>query len=295
MKDKSSAERTVKLPLHPDSDIKVGRRGLLTAIFFFVLVFFLVAIALFFRLVEFLSDSAFDGAHQFTIVVAGKEKGTPLHILSFSPETTSITLLRIPKKIADTLQHAPSAAQRFLLIPVTSSLVLESVPDQMHESDVAQMLKNAAFSARYAQTDIHPSDLYKLWWYSINVPPGNIQAEEVVTTEGEQAMDQQMVRLFGETTLITENKSMTIINATGVPGIGNRLARMLSNMGGTIVLVTTAKDLQRRSEIRYSGEISYTVTRLAGLLHFPITPDTDRGIADIVITIGREGLERIAL
>jgi hypothetical protein len=85
-----------------------------------------------------------------------------------------------------------------------------------------------------------------------------------------------------------ENISMEVINATNITGFGQRLSRVLTNMGANIVDVSTAQNTQKRTTIEYFGDKSYTVSRLEKLLGVTATEITTQPIANIVITIGTD-------
>jgi hypothetical protein len=91
-----------------------------------------------------------------------------------------------------------------------------------------------------------------------------------------------------DTDIASESVSIQIINATNISGVGQRLGKVLTNMGANVVDVSSAQTMQKKTTIAYYGEQSYTLGRLQKILAVKATKLTRQPIANIVITIGTD-------
>lgn len=90
-----------------------------------------------------------------------------------------------------------------------------------------------------------------------------------------------------------EKISIAIVNGTGVAGLGNRIARLITNIGGNVVSVSTSDNLISDSEILYSKENNYTARRIAQILSFKINNKDNMDISDVTIFIGKNNLSNL--
>src|SRR5258708_40377226 len=101
---------------------------------------------------------------------------------------------------------------------------------------------------------------------------------------------QQVSQMFIDQTFYQENVSMSVVNATDSSGVGSRLAKFLTNMGGNVVSVTSGDTIQTESSIQYFGKQTYTLKQLQHILHFPLVRMQKPSISDIIVTIGENDL-----
>jgi hypothetical protein len=85
-----------------------------------------------------------------------------------------------------------------------------------------------------------------------------------------------------------ENQTIQVINAADVYGLGSRLATLITNIGGNVVLVSTSDETIQNSKIVYSGKESYTAKKISDYLGILTQQSDQRGVADVIITIGRD-------
>ncbi|MCL5438742.1 MAG: LytR C-terminal domain-containing protein [Patescibacteria group bacterium] len=266
-----------------------SKNNLKIALGFFIAVLFFILTAFTFRLVSFFKASVFDGAHNFNVLIY-KEKFF-FDIVSFAPDAQSLSILKVQGDVDR------QSLGKYLGIPIDGEIKLSSDKDfsEIRENkDVEKALNNYFFKFNKIETNLTVLDIGKLWIFTKKVSPVSINFKEVVVSKSdaskEFAIDKLMSDLFNDKSISDEKVSIQIINSTGVSGLGNRLARLVTNIGGNIVAVNTADDVSSISEISYSGDRSYTVKRLAKILGYKDTKKENGGISDIVIRIGKDSL-----
>ena len=104
----------------------------------------------------------------------------------------------------------------------------------------------------------------------------------------ESEIDQAIAGMFYDPTMVSENAGVEIINASGVFGVGNSLARIISNIGGHVIVVRNSSKTEKKSSITYTGEKGYTLSRISKLTG--VTPElySKDQLADITFTIGKD-------
>lgn len=258
-----------------------GLNSTKVAIIFFAFVFIVILVSLIFKGVFILSKSRFDSDNRFTISVSNDKD---LKIISFSPKSQSISVLKIEGEIR-TLN-----INRFLAIvidsEVKSSLNIQDfrVPDLMF-----QFLLNY----KSIRTNLTIVDVLRLYLFSKTLPINYIYDKKISTLQDASTLDKIISPLFSEELIEKENVSIKIVNGTGVTGLGNRLGRLISNMGGNVIIIASADSTENSSRILYFGKKTYTVEKISKILGFKLNKLDKKAIADIVIVIGKDSLGRL--
>jgi len=187
--------------------------------------FFLVSFV--WKLVVFLQKSSFDGNHQFNLSIRGKTAG----MISFNPDQQSVAIMSFAKKPQQPID---------VLLEIPSDAVVAEEPTD----DIKSMLLNTAF---HHTGTLSPVDSIKLWWFVQMLPKDRITAARPV--DAEHVTTPTILKLFQDKSLYMEGKSITVVNAAGVSGLGNRLARLLTNIGANVIMVSTAdSDVEQSPE-----------------------------------------------
>lgn len=257
-----------------------GKNNLKTAFVFFILVFALIVLSSLFKLAALIKNSRFDAEHSFNVVVYSKT----LRVISFSPENQSIAVLRL-------LTNArPVEIGKTLKIPIDGTIEVLA----QNDLSVETMLRNTLFNYKNADTKLTVIDILRLWLFARDVPEQAVVAKEFSLLEEnnlkEEVIDRISSKLFLDTTLSQEKVSIQIINGTGVLGLGTRLARLIQNIGGNVIAVSTADVNFGKSEILYANKNTYTLQRLSSVLGFKTAPIIKAEVSDLVIRIGRDSL-----
>lgn len=94
------------------------------------------------------------------------------------------------------------------------------------------------------------------------------------------------IRSLADKKISSEAKSIQIINASGMDGLGSLFSIALENTGYNVVEVTTGKE--QKSKIRAQDDGSDSVQRLKSALRIPFEKTREQGIADITIVLGQD-------
>lgn len=239
-------------------------------ILFSFLVIFLIALSLAFKIGAIVKESRFDGNSLFTVNIGNKE------LISFSPKTSSIFILNTEGKVGN--------PGKFIGVPVDGFFVEESF--DFNKENITSNLLLMLPKYKDSNTNLTILDITRLYLFSRTVQVSEIGEETV--SMGMDALELgNIISNFSDPEIVEEKKSIQVINATDTPGLGSRLANLITNMGGNVILVTS-QDLQDKSVIEYSGERGYTVNRLKGILRFNVAEAKEKSVADVIITIGED-------
>ncbi len=142
------------------------------------------------------------------------------------------------------------------------------------------------FKKNKAKTDLTIIDLLRLGIFSNGVDKEKT-IEKTLSVKNVRDLELFSSTLFTDVTISKEKKNIQITNATNVSGLGNKLAKYITNMGGIVVLVNTSSKEQKISKILFTDE-SYTVDKLSKKLNIPKEKNKDVSISDIVIIVGED-------
>lgn len=265
--------------------IEKKARGLRTLFFYGVFVFCLIMISFAIRLFSLMSESKFDGAHRFTLLI-GEEKKV-LGLISFEPMTSSLSLLTFSRESILTFSNFN---RNLGVIPdgrirTSYHLVLTKTVPSIFQSFI--------FHQKDISTNINFYDLLRLYMYSNKVPVSLVNIEEASISSDPRNFNKTASLLLADSGVTAENVSVQIVNAAGEPGLGGRLERVISNLGGNVVLVKTALATVPVSKIQYYGQETYTLRKLAGLLSLKREVLDNEDIAQIVIIIGEDNKDTL--
>lgn len=259
---------------------KQRNQNLGLGILFLFLVAFLILLSFGFKLAAVFRDSSFDGNNRFTLAVV---KSNP-QVVTFSPKDRSIYILNLNKPSDKNLG-------RLLEVPIDANISSEALV--INKSEVASNMFSLLFNLRDKETNITPIDVFRLYLFSQTVKEDSIEEE---TLNAYDLSDIQSVTLsnFIDPKILDEKLRIEVINATDIPGLANRLASYITNMGGNVILISTDDKIVKESEIKYFGDRTYTVSKLKRLLGFKdIKIDKKNTISDVIITIGQKEVKAL--
>jgi len=256
--------------------LDVKRNNTKIAIAFFIFVISIVFTSLLFKAVLVARQSKFDGNHRFTISVSNNKN---LEIISFSPDIHSISILKLDGDIKNL------KLERFLEIHI-DGYVEASFLDTNRE--VASLMSNILFSYKDIKTNLNFVDIFRLFLASRTIPSNSVLTSHISSSFPSVKVDKIVAELFSDDEIERENQTVEIINTTSVTGLGGRLARLITNMGGKVVQVSTENNLQKNSYVLYNGRKTYTVEKLNKVLGFKTTQIEKQSIADIRVVLGED-------
>ncbi len=242
---------------------KTQPKNLKMAGWFFLAVATLIILSGILRFIILVEESRFDGGH-FTLQIANKNE-----FISFSPKDSSINLLRVVdgRDVAKTLE-----------IPVDSKI------DSKDEFTKENLSKNLLLLSFKGQLNF--LDSIKLSLFSASVKDNSFNETRISLSEDKSKIQSVLTSTFSDPAITEEKQSIEIINSADVPGLGNRLANYITNMGGNVILVTTG-DIKDKSEIKYLDK-TYTLKKISRMLGFVSSKEDKKRLGDVTIIIGKD-------
>jgi len=257
---------------------KDPRSSIRLAFVFFIFVVFLVAISLIFRVSVLIANSKYDSNSRFTIKV---ESGKDLMILSFAPSSQSISKLKI-------FNAKDLNIKKFLAIPIEGFVATTL---NINEGEISDLMQRFLLNYSRQQTDLTIIDMLKLYLFAQTIPKHNILERSISTLLPMADVDRIVALLFKDELIERERAEIEVVNTTDTAGLGGRLARVISNMGGNVVIVKSSDKTKSESAISYFGKKNYTVEKLEKILGYQSRQMETKTIADIVIMIGADGID----
>jgi hypothetical protein len=253
---------------------KTQPKSIHLAFYFFLLVIFIIIVSLVFKVSDIVRHSKFDGKHTFSVAVLENDK---TNVIFVSPQDSSITSLTISPKVGkETL----------------NSLGIPSDGYIKSSSDISGNPKSAflktIFRRNSTQTDLTILDLFRLSVFSQGV--GNDKSNNQSVNIKDPDFSVAVEKLFIDPTVFSEKKSIVITNATDTPGLGNKIAKYIGDMGANVVLVNSSPSSAKDSVI-YFKEKSYTAERLSKSLGIKKEMKEGNAISDITIIIGEDKVD----
>ncbi len=244
---------------------------------FVLVVFGLIVLSLFVKALFVFRDSRFDGSHNFIVGFVG-EKQTK--IASFSPQGKTISILDVD------LALDKKKLSKALGVPIDGVIKLRD--DNLQKEDISTVLLKSSFPFSKDVEGLTFVDTFRLSIFAKNVPSSSVYERIFPKSLNDSQKSTVLTLSFSDPTVFGENKNIQIINATDNYGLGTRLASLITNIGGNPVLVTTADEKLQKSKIIYYQDESYTVKKLSYYLDFPVEKIDEKGIADVIIVIGKD-------
>ncbi len=253
------------------------------ALFFFLFIFLVIIGSFIIKGVSLVQSSLFDGEHRFSILFQSDNK-TERFLLSVSPQENTISVFRLYGEGIKLLQE----------FSVHLGIPIDAFVEYRYRSPFSPLvLKDLVFDYRSVKTNMTFLDVVRLWMFVKRVPTYNITEKTYSFSSSEAdldkgVLDSLMSSLFTDTAISEEKRSIHIINSSGVSGLGNRVARIVTNMGGNVVAVSTGDSVLPVSEIMYSDEESYTLEKLQRIFRSKAVNTHKQAISDIVVIVGKD-------
>lgn len=235
----------------------------------------LIFLSLFLRILLLIGNSKFDGTNSLTIHVLGQDD----QVVNFSPKSMSFSIL--------TIKSHESNVGAFLEVPIDGSFYSAV---EVNHSNISSVLAKNIFNFKN-QTELSFMDFLRLFLFTNTVKPTSITEGSVSRQSNAQDYAAITSSLFTDPIILEEKQNIEIINSTDVSGLGNRLANLITNIGGNVILVTTG-DLQKESQVQYAKK-TYTAERLSRALGYKLVETTKKSIPDVIIIIGTDSLKNI--
>ncbi len=249
------------------------------AIVFFVFLTFIVGISLILKVAAVIKDSQFDDSKRFTLSLTN---GKNIEVISLSPDSKDITVFKFDSNVKF------EEVGRILEIPIDGFITFKS---QDLNQKISLLFKSAVFNCNNLKTNLTIIDLLKLAISARAIPENSINT--IIVKDPSKLDLGKVDRLVIDSFIENERQTIKIINGTGVSGLGSRLARFITNMGGNVIMVATENGKEKKSYISYIDKRTYTVKRLQKILGYEVVRNKDNTLSDVTIVIGEDKLNNI--
>jgi len=245
------------------------------AVVFFAFIIFIVVISLIFKLIILIGNGQFDNSKRFILSITNDKN---IEIMSLSPSLNNITIF----KFNDALSS--SQAGRLLEIPIDG--IIESKSINLNQS-ANSLFMNSILNYNKLKTKLTIIDILRLLILTKTIPES---AVNIVTVEDQGGLvpDNIVGNSVNDDLIEKDNQTVQIINRTNVSGLGSRLAKMITNMGGNVILVMSEDDSIKKSAITYIDKETYTIKKLQKILGYEVVREPSNAMADITIIIGED-------
>jgi hypothetical protein len=244
---------------------------------FVLLVLGLIILSLLLKIFVVFKDSKFDGTHNFIVGLVGKNQ---TKIISFSPQNKTISVINVQSSGLNR-----NALEKALEVPIDGMV---NVDNNILNKDISTILLKSSAPFTSSLNGLTFIDTFRLSLFAKSVQSGSIYDRSFSANLNDEQRSTLLSLSFTDPTIYQENLGIQIINASEVAGVGNRLANLITNLGGNPILVTTADPSQYASKIIYYKTKSYSAQRLSAYLGFPLEKTDKKGIADVTIIIGKD-------
>lgn len=242
------------------------------AIIFFSLIICAIAASLLINVLLIIKISKFGEGPAFSVFVSNNKQN---EILTFHKDKNSISIFKIDDRVRD--------IYKFAEVPV----------EALYHSDnldltqpVSNIVSDIFFGMTQTKNNLNTLDALRSFIMAKTVSPKDIREKEIPKSLTEAQRDEIFSSLFADLKITQEGITIQIINNSQEQGIGNRFARLVSNIGGNVVLVSSGAE-NIKSGV-YSNDASYTGSRLSQVLNFPSIKGKIGGISDITVVIGSD-------
>lgn len=243
------------------------------ALFVGSLIGLLILVACSIKLLLLFRQSTFDTRYQF---VLEEHETAQTRFFVFNPADSSMHRLLFTGVFSTDLQ-------RNMGIPVDA--VVNSSQDF---SDPDTLMAKLLIHTSEMTSNLTPIDMMHIFLFRYTIDSAKTLSLQTSNAEDPTEQDALLTKIFIDKTLYQEGQSVTIVNGTGKVGLGNKIARLLTHIGGNVVSVITAQENSAVSTVTYTGNSSYSITRIASLLHLPEVHSSLAMISDITITLGTD-------
>lgn len=238
-------------------------------LYFGLFVFFIIFVSVVVKVFDSVKKSKFDGNNFFSIAVIN---GKNAEIISVSPKDGTLKKLTI----------TGAGDERSLN---ENGIPYDSIAQSGEKISEPKSFFPRLLLRRSTKSEITAIDSVRLFIYSQQVDGEKIESEEISSEDINNS--QFLSEWFLDSELAKEKKNIEITNNTEVSGLGNKFAKIISNMGGNVVLVNSSQKELKKSIIYYSEE-SYTAEKLSNILNMQLEKKEMNSISDIIINIGED-------
>lgn len=253
---------------------KFNKNNLKIGIIFFAVIFLLLAFSFIGKIFSVVKMDRFD--ENFPFVLSIEEKNGVNQFACIYPKQHQISILDVNKASSSSYFAIKDDARVF-----SDSLRIDSLNSS---SFFIKLLKNE----KNLKTNLTVIDVVRLAILSKAIEAGNVRSQKIDAGLEEAQKNKIISSLCLDSDIVSEGLRIEVVNATGVYGVGNRVAQIISNIGGNVVFVSTADNEMEKSVIYYGDDKTYTLKRLSRVLGFTVIKSNTKSISDIKVQVGKD-------
>ncbi|SRR5260221_8346272 len=250
-------------------------RWMLITVVFLGFIILLIAGVLLVRVMVIFSHSHYDGHHELIVEITRSSRTAA--VIAFSPDVHTASVLWI-----ETQNVNIPYLEKQLQIPFDAIAISQS-----NTLSLKQLVSDLFFHNLKSHTTLTLIDAFNLLVYTYSLPASSISQEEI-NLDKENLPNHALGQLFIDHALYNEASSVSIVNATGVSGVGNTIAKVLTNIGANVIAVNTSNKIEKSSKITFAGKKQYSQTRISDILGIPLSTFPTPSLSDIMVIIGRD-------
>lgn len=266
----------------PSSFLKKEHSSLYYLFYFLVLVGICIGIAVAVRFFLLVQKSTFSTS-SYAVLISSKN-----HFIAVLDQTSSrLNIVSISGKTQG------NRLKESLLLGVPIDGEMRTSSQNISKNSFPDMIFLVSLTFRpwlYSYSDMTIIDMTRLTFSSLSVSKKNvslysIKRSKTGTIEG--VSPAQLYDIFKDSTIINEQVSIEIVNATSIQGLAGSTGQVLKNLGCNVVSITSA-DQESSSRI-IAGSPSVTLTRTSHILGIPSDIDPAfHGTTDVKIILGQD-------
>lgn len=246
---------------------KQKKHNLSVGILFILLIVFLFAFSFTLKAFEVYGNSLFDGRNNFYISHLGSGG---YEVIVLSPNDNSIKILGIKTKTSSEFKE--------LRIPEDLRINSDNDIDPDSVKDVLRSL--------IPTSGVNIFDILKINLFLSSVDRENIEEDELRIDD--ERLSLKISESLSDELLLSEKLTIELVNSTGEAGVGSNIAKLITNMGGNVILVSTGTKVEPASEILTKSDNYSTVRKIARILNIPIDTSSQPPLSDVKIIIGKD-------
>lgn len=259
---------------------------LIYLLYFFVIVFVCIVIALSARLFFSIKSSTFTTSSYSVLI---KNESPFLIVLDTDNKKLSILELKnvSSSKTGDSLSYK---------VPIDGVLsVKDTGLSAASFPKISFLLKTLFRPWEYTYEGMTSWDAVRVTQAALSIPKKETERYTVSLSkdgEIEGITQESLYDIFKDTLIINDQISVEVVNATSTEGLAGSVGQVIKNTGGNVVSVASAKNLKRSRLI--GSEKSKTLVRLSHILGIPYTIDENfSSISDIQVVLGEDFAGRV--
>jgi hypothetical protein len=167
------------------------------------------------------------------------------------------------------------------------------IDQDVTDKTVGSILLKSSFPLEVSVEGMNRLDCLRLFLFAKGVGLGSIYQRELTKLTNDAQKSTLLSLSFTDPAIYRENQSIQIVNAANIYGLGAKLANLITNIGGTVILISTG-EVGEDSRIVYYGKKTYTVDKLSQFLGIPAQSTNSKGVADVIITIGKKKVNNLS-